>query len=521
MNIRHLRPENLRGLRWRGYVRESTVAQADRWSPERQRSDILRGADELGLVAAEPTFYERTGSGEAESAELARALADGRAGQYDVLLVLTTSRFARNRAEAVRRKAQFRAAGIPIYFVHERIVSGSRQSGLLEGVKEVVDEEENEVRRMWIAGGQRERMLAGRWVGAIPYGYTRRLADFSDGTRRWDGGLVPDERADVVRRIFAAFAAGRAPLDIAYDLNAAGISGPLGPWSRATIVKLLRNPVYAGRLVRYRHTRPGLHYYPEADPHDGRREVENPEIEPVIGEIEWEQVQALLDSRVRSQGRQAKRVYPLSLVLRCAACGRGMSGVSNGYSRYYRCVSRAGDRSCSAPLIRADVAEGSFADWLGALRLPADWREAIASTHEPDRGGEERRRRLTERLARLRNLYGWGEIAEDEYRAEVVKVRGELAEVAEPSERTMGELADRLRDLASGWAAATPDVQRAVARLMMREITVENARVTTFVARAEVRPLLERCLPERVAEEGKLYADIVRSTADIELRWSA
>ena len=81
MNVRHLRPENLRGLRWRGYVRESTAAQADKWSPERQRSDIARAADELGLVAAEPTFYERTGSGEAESVELALALADAKRGQ--------------------------------------------------------------------------------------------------------------------------------------------------------------------------------------------------------------------------------------------------------------------------------------------------------------------------------------------------------------------------------------------------------------------------------------------------------
>jgi len=56
VNVRYLRPENLRNLRWRGYVRESTAAQADKWSAERQRSDIARAADELGLVAVERTF---------------------------------------------------------------------------------------------------------------------------------------------------------------------------------------------------------------------------------------------------------------------------------------------------------------------------------------------------------------------------------------------------------------------------------------------------------------------------------
>ena len=66
MNTRHLRPEDLRGLRFRGYLRESTQAQADRGTPlARQRDDIQRAADELGMVAAPPTWYERVGSGEA------------------------------------------------------------------------------------------------------------------------------------------------------------------------------------------------------------------------------------------------------------------------------------------------------------------------------------------------------------------------------------------------------------------------------------------------------------------------
>lgn len=523
MNVRHLRPEHLRGLRYRGYIRESTDEQARGWSPDRQKNDITRAGDELGMTAAEPTWYERTGTGEAESAELARALADGRAGRYDVLLVLTTSRFARNRAEAVRMKAEFRKAGVPIYFVHERIVSGSRQSALMEGVKEVVDEEENETRRMWIAGGQRERMLSGRWVGAIPFGYRKALVDFADGTRGWDGALEADEeRAPVLRRIFAMFSAGTMPLDIAYTLNAEGVPGPQGPWTRATVNKLLRNPVYKGSLVRYRHARPALHYYPEADPQDGRREVEDALIEPLVSTAEWDQVQSLLDSRIVAQQAQRRhRRYPLSNLLRCADCGRGMSGVSNGYSRYYRCSARAGDRSCTAPFIRADEAEGAFAEWIGSLRLPADWRTAIVATHEPDRGGEEKRRRLNERLARLRNLYSWGELAEAEYRAESAKAKAELAEVVEPSLAGMGELADRLLDLGASWSSAPADAQAAVARLMLREIIVQSAKVIAFVARPEVRPLLELCLRERVAGDGRLYADIIRSTADIELRWSA
>ncbi|NJD28481.1 MAG: hypothetical protein FIA92_09305 [Chloroflexi bacterium] len=142
--------------------------------------------------------------------------------------------------------------------------------------------------------------------------------------------------------------------------------------------------------------------------------------------------------------------------------------------------------------------------------------------HAPEQGGgEAKRSRLEERLARLRNLYTWGEIAEDEYRTESARVRAEIAEVVEPSMAGMDELAERLRDLGSRWASAAPDAQAAVARLMLREIVVKDAFVVAFVARPEVRPLLELCLRERVVEGGKLYADNRCATADIELRWSA
>jgi DNA invertase Pin-like site-specific DNA recombinase len=515
VNVRHLRADDLRGLRWKGYVRESTAAQADKWSPERQRSDIARAADELGLVAVEPTWYERTGSGEAESAELALALADAKRGQFDVLLVLTTSRFARNRTEAVRVKALFRKANVPIYFVHERIVSGSRDSQLNEGLREVIDESENETRRMWIAGGLRERMLSGRWSGQIPYGYRRVVVDFPDGTRKWDGGLEPEpDRAYIVRRAYTMFEAGTAPRDIAFTLNSEGIPGPNKLWNRTTLVKILRSPVYKGELVRYRHVRPKLHYYPEDDAADGRRVIEAAWA-PIIPAVEWDQVQALMSKRVHYSGARARpRRYPLSGVLRCGACRRTLSGMSsNGTVRYYRCSARAGDRSCDAHFIRAEVAEGEFGKWIGSLVLPPDWREAIAATREVSAQGDNKQDRLNDHLIRLRKLYAWGEMEEDEFRAEAERVHAEMATVVQPSESTMEAVVVALGDLAKSWGTATPERQSAVARLMLKEMTVRDGLDPLFVARAEIRPLLEVCSSPRVAEGVYVYSDRLRYSA--------
>jgi hypothetical protein len=100
-------------------------------------------------------------------------------------------------------------------------------------------------------------------------------------------------------------------------------------------------------------------------------------------------------------------------------------------------------------------------------------------------------------------MYGWGDMPEDEYHAEVAKVRSELAEIAEPSPTSMEAVAAALVDLARTWASASPDRQAAVARLMLKEIVTSNGQVAVFMARPEIRPLLDIC----VASSPCLLAD--------------
>lgn len=494
MNTRHLRTEDLAGRRWRGLVRESSQAQADKWSPERQREDLRRAGDELGMIPVEPLFYERTGSGEVVDAEeISQALADGRAGHYDVLLVLTTSRFARNREEAVRRKGQFSKAGIPIYFVQDRIISGARSSRLLEGVREVMDEEENEQRRFWIAGGQRQRQLSGRWVGNVPVGYRRVLVDFADGTRGWDGGLEIDAAtAPLVRRIYDEAAAGVGVRRIAFGLNADGLRTPLGkPWAFRTVHDILLNPVYTGRMVRYR--RGGKDRYYQADSADGQADLGD-RFPAIVDETLWRQVQEQLHSR-RYTARTGKRTYPLSRVLRCAQCGYRMTGVTNGSRRYYRCVGRTWYGLCDAPVIRADDAEEAFAGWIGRYRLPDDWRKAVAQTTLERVKVDERDRQSNaeERLKRLRDLYSWGDLAEEDYRRQVAEIRSAMT-VVRPGLAGLELVAGALKNLGRTWRSAKPEAQAAVPPLMLKSAEVSNGHILEWVVRAELRPLLDLCV---------------------------
>ncbi len=493
LNLRHLRPDDLAGLRWRGLVRESSEEQAERWSPDRQRSDLRRAADELQLVPAEPLFYERVGSGEAEGVpELERALQEGCAGQFDVLVVLHTSRFARNRAEAVKMKAAFRKAGIVVYFVAQRLISGTYAGALSEGINEVIDEHENETRRMWVAGGMRERQLAGRWVGRIPHGYRKRLADFPDGTRGWDGGLEIDpDTAPVVRRIFDELAAGVPASRIAVGLNLTGRRTFTGkPWTPKAVREIAGNAVYRGALIRYQRERTP-HYYSPTDPHDGRREVGRP-FPALVDPKVWEAAQP----SGRGVPWRAIHYYPLSGVLRCRRCGFRMQGSFSGKHRYYRCSARLVG-ACDAPHFRADAAEAQFADWLADIRLPADWREAIVRTTVQAVVADEsdRTRRIDEQLARLRNLYAWGDIEEGPYRDQVAALRSEAAVMVKPDIASLERMAAVLSELGAAWANAPLDRQRELPGTILHSAVAEAGEIVEWVVKAELRPLLELVSP--------------------------
>lgn len=97
------------------------------------------------------------------------------------------------------------------------------------------------------------RMKKGDFIGAFaPFGYKRS----KENRHR----LVADKKsADIVKRIFSESASGKHPIAIAAGLDSDNIPTPIDfrngtvkskNWSSATILKILKNPVYLGHMVQ-------------------------------------------------------------------------------------------------------------------------------------------------------------------------------------------------------------------------------------------------------------------------------
>jgi site-specific DNA recombinase len=241
---------------------------------------------------------------------------------FDVLVAEDVDRISRDQGDYHTARKRLDFLGIAIYTAHGAV---TRIDGSLRALM-------SELYLENLAGHVRRGMLGvireGRHAGGKAYGYR---------TTRKPGVLETDpEQAEIVRRIFHAYGAGDTPREIAAALNRDAVPPPRGSsWNASTINGsgqrangILHNELYVGRLVwnRVRMVR---------DPTTGKR-VSRPNPKSEWRRVQTEHLRLVSDEvfaaaqlRRQSHGptqpprRKPKRM--LSGLLRCGACGAGMS----------------------------------------------------------------------------------------------------------------------------------------------------------------------------------------------------
>ena len=303
-----LRPEDLAGRSWAGYVRESTRGQADRYGPALQRAEQARFAERHGLVATNQEYLDLVSGKDAlRRSDFARMVRDAEAGAFDVLLVYDTSRFARNIEDAYSYRRRLAVAGVTIVFCADSLIAGNVDTYELEGLKTVADAAYiRRLSRNVGRGYEQKWHLFNDPGGHAPLGFARtgerQLLEPVDG---------PD--LDLVRRAYGLYSSGTwsdTTLADELGLTEAGLS------------EILVNPLYAGRVIRHKRR-------PDEEERPARFEAP---IEPAL----FDRVQAIrAERRTRHPGMtMTRRPYPLVRFMRCVHCDSTYHGdAGNGYRR--------------------------------------------------------------------------------------------------------------------------------------------------------------------------------------------
>jgi DNA invertase Pin-like site-specific DNA recombinase len=170
-------------------------------------------------------------------------MADIRQGIINLVLVKDLSRFGRNYLEAGKYlEDEFPALGCRFVALSDNIDTEKGDLDFMAILNIMNDfylrNLSDKVRAVLAAKAADGQKI----TGAAPFGYTRNP---QQRTR-----LVPNENAEIIRRIFETRANGTSCYSIAEILNKDGVLSPKGvAWSKRTIKLILQNETYIGNTV--------------------------------------------------------------------------------------------------------------------------------------------------------------------------------------------------------------------------------------------------------------------------------
>jgi site-specific DNA recombinase len=228
-------------------------------------------------------------------------------------------------------------------------------------------------------------------------------------------------------------------------------------WSRGTVGRLMRNPVYVG-----------VSYAGRTKTVNGRRIqcsrqewIELPDLvdKPAFTPEEWQLIQRQLDRNRELSPRHQKQQYLLKGITRCRRCGRKYYGLPVHGKPYYRCSGRIrllSPEPCDSKAVNAT--------WLENLV----WQEIEKALRNPDllltylrkqRESKDSPNHLEERLQLNKNmlrthdeaetkylrLYGAGVITEEKLREEAARIKKEVERITRENadlEKQLAEIQD-------------------------------------------------------------------------------
>ncbi len=377
------------------YARFSTDLQNER-SVEDQVT-LCRGYALRENLEVVDVFEDRARSGASILGRdgLLELLDGARARKFGVVIVEALDRLSRDMEDLAGIHKRLTFLGVEIRAVHEGVVNT-----VLVGLRGLVGQLYREDNAHKIRRGMAGRVGQGLNAGGLTYGYAPVPGD--KGKRQ-----IVEGEAAIVRRIFGEYVAGRTPRDISHDLNREGVPPPRGRnWNASTIngnsqrgTGVLQNELYAGRLVwnKVRMVK---------DPDTGRRvsrpnqktEWQTAEV-PELAIVSREMFQAA-QQRKEARGRahpnyQRRPKHILSGLLRCGACGCGMS--TNGKDKSgrirIRCSAANESGTCPDPktFYLGSVEKAVLSGLSAELRRPDVIAEYVRTYHE------ERKRLAAER----------------------------------------------------------------------------------------------------------------------------
>lgn len=290
-----------------------------------------------------------------------------RAGDIDLILTKSVSRFARNTVDLLKAVRELTALGVEVRFAKENIATATADGEFLLTLLASFAQAESEQQSQNVRWAVTKRFEEGRANGFRMYGYTNS-ADASDVK-------IIEEEAEIIRWIYDQYLNQVSCERMVEILTSQGKTNRSGePFNPQTLRHMLRNRTYTGDLLLGRWFTPSARST-HAILNTGQQPMYLVEdaIPPIVSREQWQAVQEEL-ARRRSLGAKANwsiTTSELTSLIWCEHCGqvyrsRTMRYKDGSRSRGWVCkTKREQEGTCPSRRIPTTSLETVLCDALG------------------------------------------------------------------------------------------------------------------------------------------------------------
>lgn len=497
-----------------GYIRVSSDEQVDGYSLSAQEKAIqdfasLRGWQVINIYREE---------GKSAKSDLRpvfqQMIDDAKSGHFDVIAVHKLDRFSRSLIDVMTYLNELNEHGVSFVSVTEDFdfstpIGKVILAMLAAFAQWYLDNLSNEVSK-----GKKERARKGGWNGTLSFGYTtpQRLRDrLNSKPSPEDHKLIqsaldhyPDAGdthaipcpfdSPAVKLAYEAYVTGQyTDKSVAELLNNHGyrISARNGIslLSRDTVGNMLKNRFYLGETSygekvkgRERQWMPGSH-------------------DAIVSHDLFEQVQLIRQQRYTKfspKPHNIKRVYPLTPILLAVETGLKWEGQVQRHKRRYM---RRKTADVSGRVVYADDMEQQVGNFLKDIVLDSSWQTHVQREQQPQQPTYEIDN-LKSQLERLKKLFLFGDIAEDEYIKESNHLKQEIKKI---EDRTaidvnkvieLGQIVENIHDI---WLLADLSEKEQLTKQLFEKMYTKDTRIVAVEPTPVLWHLLK--LGRRVGED--------------------
>lgn len=297
-----------------------------------------------------------------------RMLASCRAGEIDLVITKSISRFARNTVTLLETVRELKSLGVDVFFEEQNIHTMSADGELMLTILASYAQEES------LSASENQKW---RIRKAFENGELVNLR-FLFGYNITASGIQVNEReAAIVREIFTRFNGGESLNSISRDLNDRGCERIFGgTWCADRIRNLLSNEKYTGNALLQKQYRKN-HIDKKLVPNRGELPMYYVagSHEPIIDQAVFDKAQVRLNELARQAEKREKPTRStFSGLIRCDLCGSTYKRVTCRGKHFWNCTTfqTKGKAECPAKKIPAEMLETLACEVLGTDVLDLD-----------------------------------------------------------------------------------------------------------------------------------------------------